>query len=175
MTQMEAAKKGQITQEMRIVAKDEGEAPEVIRDRVAQGTVVITCNVHHANVHPIGIGAGLSTKINTNIGTSPDMCVAETEVEKAKIAVKYGTDTIMDLSIGGNPDQMRKTIIKTVNVPIGTVPIYQTAVETANKKGSILHMTEDDIVWQHREASERRRGLHDGALRSNKANRQATR
>ncbi|MDI6847950.1 MAG: phosphomethylpyrimidine synthase ThiC [Candidatus Bathyarchaeia archaeon] len=144
-TQMEAAKKGRITEEMRIVAKNEEESPQSIRQRLAEGTVIITRNVQHENVHPIGIGKGLRTKINANIGTSPDLCDLDSEIEKAKIAVKYGADTIMDLSISGDLDKIRRTILKTVNAPIGTVPIYQTAIEVAKKKGSIMHMTEDDI------------------------------
>jgi len=145
VTQIEAAKKEQITEEMRIVARDEKESPQKIRQRLAEGTVIITRNVQRENVHPIGIGKGLRTKINANIGTSPDLCDLNLEIEKAKIAVKYGADTIMDLSINGNLDEIRRTILKTVNVPIGTVPIYQTAIETAKKRGSIIHMTEDDI------------------------------
>ncbi|TET64732.1 phosphomethylpyrimidine synthase [Candidatus Bathyarchaeota archaeon] len=144
-TQIEVAKKEQITEEMRIVARDEKESLQKIRQRLAEGTVIITRNVQHENVHPIGIGKGLRTKINANIGTSPDLCDLNLEIEKAKIAVKYGADTIMDLSINGNLDEIRRTILKTVNVPIGTVPIYQTAIETAKKRGSIIHMTEDDI------------------------------
>lgn len=142
---MKAAKKGQITEEMRIVAKDEDELPQRIRQRIAKGTVIITRNVQRENVHPTGIGEGLRTKINTNVGTSPDLCDLNLEIEKAKIAVKYGTDTLMDLSIGGNIDENRKAILKAVNVPIGTVPIYQAAIEAAKKKGAIIHMTEDDI------------------------------
>jgi len=144
-TQLKAAKKGKITEEMRLVATDEGDSPQSIRQRLVEGTVIITRNVQRENVHPIGIGKGLRTKINTNIGTSPDLCDLNLEIEKANIAVKYGTDTIMDLSIGGNLDEIRSTILKTVNVPIGTVPIYQAAIEVAKKKGSIIHMTEDDI------------------------------
>ncbi len=150
-TQMKAAKNGQITDEMRIVAADEDVSPEIIRDQVAQGTVVITRNLQRQNIHPIGIGKGLSTKINTNIGTSQDMCDFQLEIEKAKIATKYGTDTIMDLSTGGNLHEMRKALIKTVSVPLGTVPIYETAVEAAVKKGSILNITEDDLFNTIRE------------------------
>ncbi|MFB0567079.1 MAG: phosphomethylpyrimidine synthase [Candidatus Bathyarchaeia archaeon] len=144
-TQIKAAKKGQITEEMRIVAKDEDEPLQRICQRIAKGTVIITRNVQRENVHPTGIGQGLRTKINTNIGTSPDMCDPNLEIEKARIAVKYGTDTIMDLSIGGNIDEIRRAILKAVNVPIGTVPIYQAAIEAAKKMGAIIHMTEDDI------------------------------
>ena len=144
-TQMKAAREGKITEEMRIVARDEGQSPQSIRQRLAEGTVIITRNIQRENVHPKGIGKGLSTKINANIGTSPDLCDLELEIEKAKIAVKYGADTIMDLSTGGDLHEIRRTIIKAVNVPVGTVPIYETAIEIANKKGSIMHMTEDDI------------------------------
>lgn len=144
-TQIKDAKAGKITEEMRIVARDEDQSPKSIRQRIAEGTVIITRNTQRENVHPIGIGKGLSTKINANIGTSPDLCNFELEIEKAKIAVKYGADTIMDLSTGGDLDDIRRKILKTVNVPIGTVPIYQTAIEVAKKKGSIMHMTEDDI------------------------------
>jgi len=144
-TQIKAAKKGQITEEMRIVAKDEDEPLQKIRQRIAKGTLIITRNVQRENAHPTGIGEGLRTKINTNIGTSPDLCDLNLEIEKAKIAVKYGTDAIMDLSIGGNIDENRRTILKAVNVPIGTVPIYQAAIEATEKRGAIIHMTEDDI------------------------------
>ncbi len=144
-TQIKAAKNGQITEEMRIVAKDEDNLLQRVRQRIAKGTLIITRNVRRENVHPTGIGEGLRTKVNTNIGTSPDMCDVNLEIEKAKIAVKYGTDTLMDLSIGGNIDEIRRTILKAVDVPIGTVPIYQAAIEAAKKKGAIIHMTEDDI------------------------------
>ena len=144
-TQMEAAKRGQITEEMRIVAKDEDESPQTICQRIADGTVIITRNLQHENVRPVGIGRGLRTKVNANIGTSQDLCDLKLEVEKAKIAIKYGADTIMDLSTAGDLDEIRKAIIKAVNVPIGTVPIYQAAIEAAKKKGAIIHMTEDDI------------------------------
>ncbi len=144
-TQIKAARQGKITEEMRIVARDEGESPRKICQRLAEGTVIITRNIQRQNVHPIGIGKGLRMKINANIGTSPDLCDLELEIEKAKVAVKYGADTIMDLSISGDLDEIRRAIMKAVNVPIGTVPIYQTAIEVAKKKGSIMHMTEDDI------------------------------
>lgn len=145
ITQMRAAKRGKITEEMRTVAKDEEETPEAICKRVASGTVIITRNVKRENVHPIGIGEGLRTKINTNIGTSADLCEVKLEIEKAKIAVKYGTDTIMDLSTGGNLDEIRRAVLKAVDVPVGTVPIYQAAIEAAKNRGAIINMTEDDI------------------------------
>jgi len=145
VTQMKAAREGKVTEEMRIVAKDEDESPQSIRRRLAEGTVIVTRNIQHENVHPIGIGKGLRIKVNANIGTSPDLCDLDLEIGKAKTAVRYGADTIMDLSTDGDLDDIRKKILQTVNVPIGTVPIYQTAIEVAEKKGSIMHMNEDDI------------------------------
>jgi len=142
---MKAAKLGQITKEMRHVAKNEDETPKNICRRVANGTVIITRNVHHEKTHPAGIGQGLRTKVNTNIGTSLDKCDLDLELEKGRVAVEYGTDTIMDLSTGGNLDEIRRTVLKAMEVPIGTVPIYQAAIETIQKRGAIVHMTEDDI------------------------------
>jgi phosphomethylpyrimidine synthase len=142
---MEAAKRGQITEEMLAIAKDEDESPQAICQRVAEGTVIITRNLQHENIRPIGIGKGLRTKVNANVGTSPALCDLKLEVEKAKIAVKYGADTVMDLSTAGDLDEIRRAIIKAVNVPIGTVPIYQAAIEAARRKGAMIHMTEDDI------------------------------
>jgi len=145
VNQMKAAKMGQITEEMRIVAKEEDESPKKICRRVAAGRVVITRNMERENVVPLGIGEGLRTKINANVGTSADLCDLNLEVEKAKIAVNYGVDTVMDLSTSGDLDEIRKMMLKTVNVPIGTVPIYQTAIETIKDKEAIIHMDEDDI------------------------------
>ncbi|MCS7115176.1 MAG: phosphomethylpyrimidine synthase [Nitrososphaerota archaeon] len=142
---MGAAKRGHITEEMRIVARDEEVSPQRIRRRIAEGVVIITRNIERKNVHPVGIGKGLRTKVNANIGTSLDLCDLNLEVEKAKVAVKYGADTIMDLSTAGNLDEIRRAIMKAVDVPIGTVPIYQAAIEASNKKGAIIHMTEDDM------------------------------
>ena len=140
VNQMKAAKTGQITEEMRIVAKEEDESPEKICRQVAAGRAVITRNIKRENVVPLGIGEGLRTKINANVGTSADLCDLSLEVEKAKTAVNYGADTVMDLSTSGNLDEIRKTILKAVNVPIGTVPIYQTAIETIGDRGAIIHM-----------------------------------
>lgn len=144
-TQVEAAKRGQITEEMKTVAKCEDESPQAICQRIAEGTVIITRSIKRDNVHPVGVGKGLRTKVNANIGTSPDLCDLKLEIAKAEVAVRYGADTIMDLSTAGNLDEIRKAIIAAVNVPIGTVPIYQAAVEAAKKKGAIIHMTEDDM------------------------------
>jgi len=144
-TQMKSAVEGRETEEMRLVAMEEDESPQNIRMRIAEGSLIITRNIIRENVHPVGIGKGLRIKVNANVGTSQDLCDINLEVEKASIAVKYGADTVMDLSTSGNLDEVRRAILKAVNVPVGTVPIYQAAIEAARKKGSIVHMSEDDI------------------------------
>ena len=143
--QMKSARLGKATPEMRIIAEEENEPLDRIRRRVASGTIIIARNVEHENVHPVGIGEGLRTKVNANIGTSPDMSDVNLEIEKAKVAVEYGADTVMDLSINGDLDAVRRKILNAVNVPLGTVPVYQAAIEAVRKKGSIVHMTEDDL------------------------------
>ena len=145
--QMKEAKKGKITEEMRIVAKDEQLSPKKVCELIAKGHAVITKNNVRKNVHPIGIGSNLFTKINTNVGTSADLCDVDLEIEKAKIAVKFGTDTIMDLSTEGNLNKIRKKILDSVSVPVGTVPIYQAAMEAIKKHGSVIDMT-DDLIFK---------------------------
>jgi len=145
--QMKDAKKGKITKEMKVIAKDEKINPKKLCQLVAKGHVVITRNIKRKNVHPIGIGSGLFTKINTNIGTSVDLCDFDLEVKKAKTAVKFGADTIMDLSTGGNLDRIRKRILNSVNVPVGSVPIYQAGIESFKKYDSLVEMT-DDLIFK---------------------------
>ena len=142
MTQMQAAKSGQITPEMQIVAEKEGMPPELLRDSLARGEVVIPVNKQH-KIPPIGVGKGLKTKVNANIGTSSDSLDLDLEIRKAKMAVKAGADAIMDLSTGGNLTEIRKTIMKEVPVVIGTVPIYQAAIETIESRGGLVKMIFD--------------------------------
>ncbi|MEM3747488.1 MAG: phosphomethylpyrimidine synthase ThiC [Thermoproteota archaeon] len=144
-TQMKAAKEGRVTEEMKTIAMEEDESPEKIRQRIARGTVIITHNNRREEAHPIGIGEGLRTKVNANVGTSMDLCDINLEIEKARIAVKYGADTVMDLSTAGSIDDVRRRLLEEVNLPVGTVPIYQAAIEAMSKKGSIVSMSEDDI------------------------------
>ena len=144
-TQIELARKGKITEEMKAVAEEEGISVEALRRSVAAGRVVITRNLRRMNVRPLGIGEGLRIKVNANVGTSSALCDLELEVEKARTAVKYGADTIMDLSTAGNLDEIRRRIIAEVDVPVGTVPVYQAAIEAADREGSIVDMTEDDL------------------------------
>ncbi|MBU2565790.1 MAG: phosphomethylpyrimidine synthase ThiC, partial [Candidatus Thermoplasmatota archaeon] len=121
-----------LQEEIKQVAKDERIDPAKLKKLILEGRVVIPFNPRHSP-RPLGIGEKLRVKINTNIGTSPDYVNIDEEIEKAKTAVKYKTDAIMDLSIGGNIDEIRKKILKTVNLPLGTVPIYQAGMEYAKK------------------------------------------
>lgn len=142
--QVTEAKRGNVTREMEAVAQTEGKPVEYIRRKLATGVLVIPRNVKHKNIEVKGIGGGLRTKVNANVGTSPDYADIETEVRKAKIAEKYGADTIMDLSIGGDINKVRKRILKAVEVPVGTVPIYQAGIKAA-ENGNVVDMSSDDI------------------------------
>ena len=127
VTQMHRAREGEVTPEMRRVGEREGLDPEFIRREVAEGRAIIPANVHHlkAKLDPMGIGIGLTCKINANIGNSAVTSDVESELKKLHTAVHYGSDTVMDLSTGGNIDEIRQAIIAASTVPIGTVPIYQ--------------------------------------------------
>ena len=140
---MEEAKNGRVTEEMRIISKNEGVSHNFIMRGVAEGKIVILRNLERENVIPIGIGKGLRTKINANIGTSSVVSDLNLEIRKAKIAVKYGADTIMDLSTSGDLDRIRREIIRRIKVPLGTVPIYQAAIESIKRQGAIVDMDED--------------------------------
>ena len=145
MTQLEMARKGIISPQMKAVAEAEKTDAEMVLQGVAQGTIVIPANARHTKLFPCGIGQGLSTKVNANIGTSSDFGDAETELEKLRVAVTAGADTVMDLSTGGDISAIRRAIIAASSVPIGTVPIYQAGIEAIEKYDAIVKMTADDI------------------------------
>ena len=142
--QMAEAKRGKITPEIEAVARDEGKPAEFIMQGLVAGRLVIPRNIRRDGVRVKGIGEGLRTKINANVGTSPDYVNIDEEIEKARVAVKYGADTVMDLSIGGDIDEVRRRILKAVPVPVGTVPIYQAGIEAASH-GDVVDMSSDDI------------------------------
>jgi len=145
---MKTAKNGNITKEMEIVAKNEQVDIEFIRRGIEKGRIIIPKSNRRELDSPIGIGKGLLVKINANVGSSKTVCEIEGEVEKARIAVKYGTDTVMDLSSGVTEKDVkiiRRKILREIKVPIGTVPIYQSALRSLEKKGAIIHMDEDDL------------------------------
>ena len=144
MTQIEEAKKGNITPEMEDVARIEGVDIKKIVSGVANGRIVIPKNINRS-INPCGVGEGLTTKINANIGSSSEMDDINYELEKALTAVKYGAHAIMDLSTGDNLNETRKAIIKAIDVPIGTVPIYEVGVSALKKNKPVIDMTEDDM------------------------------
>ena len=145
-TQMQLARQGIITAAMEIVAKQEGLSPELIRNRVAEGTIAICANINHKNLVPRGVGLGLSTKVNANIGTSSAYPDIEPEIEKLEVAIAAGADAVMDLSTGDNIDLSRQSIINKSTVMLGTVPIYQATVEAIKKYGVVVDMTGDDLL-----------------------------
>jgi phosphomethylpyrimidine synthase len=124
-TQMHYARKGMITGEMEYVARRENLSPELIRAEVARGRMIIPANIHHAALEPMCIGVASKCKINSNIGNSATTSNIDEELEKLQYSVKYGADTVMDLSTGGDLPRIRKAIIDASPIPIGTVPIYE--------------------------------------------------
>ena len=145
-TQMQLAREGKITDAMKLVAANEKIPAEQIRSGVACGKIAICANVNHANLKPCGVGEGLRTKVNANIGTSSTFPDVEPELLKLAEAVKCGADSVMDLSTGNNIDTSRREIIAHSPVMVGTVPIYQAAVEAIKNHGAIVAMTEDDLL-----------------------------
>ncbi|MCK4307535.1 phosphomethylpyrimidine synthase ThiC, partial [candidate division WOR-3 bacterium] len=145
MTQLEFAKKGKLTPQIKKVAKEEEVSEEFILESIANGKLVIPCNSKYNLVHPVGIGKGLRTKVNSNIGSSSDCIDYELEKKKARLSEKAGADAIMDLSTGGDISKFRRIIRENFSGPLGTVPIYEAIIEITQKKGGIVFMTPDDI------------------------------
>ena len=146
MTQRESAQQGIVTDEMREAARADGVPPEIIRDGIAAGTIVLCHNRMRQNGRPLAVGSGLRTKINANIGTSADDLDIGKELEKARVAVQFGADALMDLSTGGPVDEIRRAIIAAADICIGSVPLYQAALDAVRiQKKAIVDMTVDDI------------------------------
>ena len=145
MNQLEQVRKGIATAAIKEVASSEGVEPQCIVEEMAVGHIIIPQNKTHTTISPIGIGKGLRTKVNANIGTSKDHQDIEEELKKLRVAVESGADTVMDLSTGGSLDEIRKAVIKESSVPIGTVPIYQAVVETVKNKQAMVHMSVDTL------------------------------
>src|SRR5208337_5232433 len=140
MTRIELAKKGIITDEIKSVAAAESLSPEKLAADIAEGFSVITRNVFH-EIAPLGIGRGMSTKINANIGTSKDRISYDDELEKLEVLIRHGADAVMDLSTGGAIKDLRHTLIKRSTIAVGTVPIYEAIVKTAESRGHIAKMS----------------------------------
>jgi phosphomethylpyrimidine synthase len=144
MTRIELAKRGFVTDEFKAVALSEGISPERLASDIAEGVTVIPRNINH-DIKPIGIGKGLKTKVNANIGTSKDKASFDEEMEKLDVLVKYGADAVMDLSTGGPIKDMRRLLLRKSPITVGTVPIYEAAVMAAETRGTISKMTLDDL------------------------------
>lgn len=136
-TETEAARDGAITERVKLVATAEGMDPEILAGLVAGGMVVIM----HREARAVGIGEGLTTKVNVNIGTSPVCCNPDEEVEKARIAERYGADTLSDLSMGGDIPGIRRRIAAVTTLPLTTVPAYQAVAMTG-----LENLTSDDLI-----------------------------
>lgn len=141
---MQDALRGNITPEMKLVAESEGIDVQKIVRGLSDGRIIIPKNVE-GKTKAVAIGKGLKTKINANVGSSSELEKVKWEVEKAKAAVKYGADTIMDLSTGPDYQNVLNAIMEAVNVPIGTVPIYEAGITASNSKGAVVNMDEDDM------------------------------
>ena len=143
MTQLEYAKNSIVTPLMKRISRDEAVPVKQVLRFVSEGKIVIPNNITRQLKSPCGIGLGLRTKINANIGTSKDRMSIEGEIEKLKVAIEAGADAVMDLSTGGPIIGIRNEILKHSTVAIGTVPIYQAAVETVGQKKAIVEMDPD--------------------------------
>src|ERR1700690_2152808 len=150
MTQLEAARQDLITPEMKPVAEKEKVSVESIRDQLVAGRLIIPANINHLKhrLDPTGIGIGVSCKLNANIGNSSTTSNLDQELEKLHMAVHYGSDTVMDLSTGGDLDAIRDAIIQASTVPVGTVPIYGALEKVQKPEDLTWEIMRDEIVKQ---------------------------
>jgi phosphomethylpyrimidine synthase len=139
MTQLEQARKGQTTGQIKAVAASEGLSAALVGERVAAGQIVIPANENRTG-KIVGIGKGLRTKVNASIGSSTDIADIAMEVKKAKIAEKYGADTLMDLSVGGDIPGIRRAVMDAISLPVGTVPLYEAFALAIEKYGAAVNM-----------------------------------
>lgn len=154
MTLAKQARKGILTPLVKKVAAEERLEPDELMSLLANGLVVIPHNKRHKLVRPVAIGYKMRTKVNVNLGTSRDYPDLKSETAKLKLSLKYQTDAVMDLSTGGDIRSIRKKLLSLATVPLGTVPIYQAAIEAIEKRGSIVEMTEDDLFETIRQQAE---------------------
>ncbi|HEV2221396.1 MAG TPA: phosphomethylpyrimidine synthase ThiC [Candidatus Acidoferrales bacterium] len=164
VSQMHYARQGIITEEMEYVAKREKLAPELVRSEVARGRAIIPANIHHKNLEPMGIGVAFKCKINANIGNSATTSKIEDELEKLHRSVHYGSDTVMDLSTGGDIPKIRKAIINASPVPIGTVPIYE-ALSRVRRTEDLTIQLMLEVIEEQAEQGVDYMTIHAGVLR----------
>lgn len=151
ITQIDAARQGIITDAMKHVAEKERKTPEEIRARVAAGTIAIPANINHKNLDPEGVGTGLRTKVNVNLGISGDLIDPEVELEKVRVALELGAEGIMDLSNHGKTQEFRKQLLEMAPVMIGTVPMYDAIGYSEKALISITPQDFLDVVRRHAE------------------------
>ncbi|WP_320676020.1 phosphomethylpyrimidine synthase ThiC [Prochlorococcus sp. MIT 1300] len=165
VSQLHFARNEVLTEEMAYVANKESLPESLVLQEVARGRMIIPANINHLNLEPMAIGVASKCKVNANIGASPNASDVNEELKKLELAVKYGADTVMDLSTGGvNLDEVRTAIINASPVPIGTVPVYQ-ALESVH--GSIEKLSEDDfldIIEKHCQQGVDYQTIHAGLL-----------
>jgi phosphomethylpyrimidine synthase len=145
LTLIERLKKGEIPRALEVAARNEPLEPEEIAGEVIAGTAVLPLNGVRELERPCAVGASLRTKVNANIGTSGDRADVEFELDKLRAAEDAGADTVMDLSTGGDIDAVRRKVMGSSRVPVGTVPIYQAAIESQERHGSIVAMEPDEM------------------------------
>jgi phosphomethylpyrimidine synthase len=153
MTQLEMARRGNISPEMMRVAELENVSPEFILQGISDGNIVIPANPAHKGLVACGIGCGLKTKVNANFGTSSDFGSLKTELEKLRVAIDAGADAVMDLSTGGDIPAIRRAILAASSVPVGTVPVYQSGIGAIKRHGAIVKMTVDELFTAIEEQS----------------------
>ena len=144
MSLIREAQNGQITEEMKTVAKVEGVEPEFVRNGVASGRIVIPVSPYRETMS-CGVGKGMRTKVNASVGTSSDIVDIDQEVRKTQVAEKAGADTIMELSTGGDLVEVRKRVIAATSLSVGSVPLYQAFIEAIEKNGAVVDMNPDDL------------------------------
>ena len=163
VTQMHYARQKIITEEMKFVAEQEGLEPELIRSEIERGRMIIPANINHINLEPIGIGIASKTKVNANIGNSSVTSNIEEELGKLCVAIRWGADTVMDLSTGGDINKIRGAIIANSSVPVGTVPIYQATAEIDEIENLTADFLLDVIEYQAKQGVDYMT-LHCGVL-----------
>ena len=154
VTLMENARRGELTPDLVRAAKEEGIPPEKLGELVATGRAVLPKNRKRKGIRPVAIGEGLRVKVNANIGSSRDRADIELEIAKVRAAVSAGADAVMDLSTGGPIDEIRRAVLRECPLPLGTVPVYQAAVDAVSRKKSWVELTPDDFFEGIRKQAE---------------------
>src|SRR6266571_3864225 len=164
LSQMHFARQGVVTEEMEYVARREKIEPEVVRSEVARGRAIIPANINHRSLEPMGIGVAFRCKINANIGNSAVTSEIAQELEKLHRSVHYGSDTVMDLSTGGDIPRIRRAIIEASPVPVGTVPIYE-AISRVKRTEDLTAEIMLEVIEEQAEQGVDYMTIHAGVMR----------